>query len=97
MTDDINKEINQVKADIASLREDVSVLLQAIRQSGTEEGERLYQRASARAQEAGATARQHTQNAYNAFEREVEQRPLAAMATALATGFVVGLLLDRRH
>ncbi len=97
MNSEVDKELNQVKADIASLREDMSALLQAVKDSGASQGEKVYQTASEQAQRAGEAARHHTRETYNAFGREVEQRPLTAVATALAAGFVAGLLLDRRH
>ncbi len=97
MPEDINQEMKQLKSDIADLREDLASLVQAVRDTGTERGEKLYERATERAREAGGTAQRHATESYDAIGREVGQHPLASVAAAFATGFVVGMVLDRRR
>lgn len=94
---EINKELDQVKADIAALRKDMASLLDAVKNAGTEQGKEFYDRAYERARQAGESIREQADNAYSAFGKEVGDYPLVSMLTAFATGFVVGMVLDRRH
>jgi len=95
--DEVNKELNQLKSDIADLREDMASLVQAMKNAGVEQGRQAYDRAYEKAREAGNSARQRADQAYGAFEREVEERPFTSVLAAFGTGFVVGMLLDRRR
>ncbi len=91
-----NEELEQLKSDVATLREDMATLVDTIKQAGMEEGREAYERVQARAREAGADVRRRTSEAYGVVGREVEERPLTSILVAFGTGFVVGMLLDRR-
>ena len=94
---EIDKELNQLKSDIAGLREDMSSLLGVLKKSGMEQGKEFYDRASERARRAGESIRDHADEAYSAFGKEVGDYPLVSMLTAFATGLVVGMVMDRRR
>jgi ElaB/YqjD/DUF883 family membrane-anchored ribosome-binding protein len=96
-TDEINKELNQLKSDIADLREDMASLVKALKDAGIDQGRQAYDRAYERARRAGESVRERADEAYGAFGKEVEERPLTSVLAAFGTGFVVGMLLDRRH
>jgi ElaB/YqjD/DUF883 family membrane-anchored ribosome-binding protein len=96
-TDDINKEMNQIKADINALREDVASLVRALKDAGMEQGRQAYDQAYESVRQAGESVGNRASDAYSAFGREVEQRPLTSVLSAFGIGFVVGMLLDHRH
>jgi ElaB/YqjD/DUF883 family membrane-anchored ribosome-binding protein len=96
-SNNIDAEISQLKSDVANLRKDMSELVDALKDAGTEKGHEYYDRAYQQAQNAGEYARERAAEAYGTFGKEVEERPLTSVLTAFGTGFVVGLLLDRRH
>jgi ElaB/YqjD/DUF883 family membrane-anchored ribosome-binding protein len=95
--EDIDREVEQLKSDIADLREDMASLVKVLKDAGLEQGKRVYERTYERARGAGDAARERADRAYESFGREVEERPLASVLTAFGTGFVVGMLLDGRH
>jgi ElaB/YqjD/DUF883 family membrane-anchored ribosome-binding protein len=94
---EINKELDQVKSDIAALRKDMASLLDAVKTVGAEQGKEFYEKAYERARNAGESIREQAGDAYSSFGREVGEYPLVSMLSAFATGFVVGMVLDRRH
>lgn len=93
----MDKEMDQVKTDIADLREDMATLLRTMKEVGMAEGQELYDRAYERSRRAGERVRERAGETYAAIGREVEERPLTSVLTAFATGFVVGMILDRRR
>ena len=96
-TEQINKEVDQLKSDIAALRADMSSLIKTLKEAGIDQGREYYDRASERVQQAGDTVRNRASDAYGAVGKEVEEHPLTSVLAAFGTGFVVGMLLDRRH
>jgi len=94
---EINRELDQVKDDIANLREDMAALLKAVKASGVEQGKEFYDQAYERARRTGESVRDRAGEAYAALGREVEEYPLLSLLTAFATGFVAGMIMDRRR
>ncbi len=95
--EDLNKDLNKVKSEIANLREDMASLLQAMKDAGVEQGHEYYDRASKRARQTGESIRDRASEAYSTIDRVVEERPLTSVLTAFATGFIVSMFMDRRH
>ncbi len=95
--EDINKEINQLKSDINDLRKDMASFVSALKNAGIDQGRQAYESAYESARRTGEKVRAKADEAYGAFGREVEERPLTSVLAAFGTGFVVGMLLDRRH
>ena len=95
--DDINKEMNQIKSDIKALRDDVASLMRVLKDVGVEQGRDAYDQAYENVRRASESVRNRAGEAYSAFGKEVEERPLTSVLAAFGTGFVVGMLLDRRH
>jgi ElaB/YqjD/DUF883 family membrane-anchored ribosome-binding protein len=95
--EELNKELNQVKSDIAELREDMAELLRTMKDAGMAQGQEAYDRAYERARQAGESVKDKANEAYASLGKEVEERPLTSVLTAFATGLVVGIVMDRRH
>jgi ElaB/YqjD/DUF883 family membrane-anchored ribosome-binding protein len=95
--EDINKEMNQIKADVKALRDDMASLMRTLKDAGVEQGREAYDRAYENARQAGESVRNRAGEAYSAFGKEVEEHPLTSVLAAFGTGFVVGMLLDHRH
>ncbi|ALP52432.1 hypothetical protein Tel_04330 [Candidatus Tenderia electrophaga] len=93
----LNKELDQVKSDLSDLREDMATLLQTMKASGVAQGQEYYDRAYDSARRTGEAIRDRAEDTYDAIGREVEQRPLTSVLAAFATGFAVGMILDRRR
>jgi len=93
----ITREVDQLKADIVALQADMASLIRTVKEAGIDQGREYYQIASERARETGESVRVRAAGAYDAAEKQVEEHPLTSVLTAFGSGFVVGMLLDRRH
>lgn len=94
--EEVNRELTQLKSDIANLRHDLGSLVEAMKSAGLEQGKQYYGEAYDRAKRAGESIRARADQAYGMIGREVEEHPFASVLAAFGTGFVVGMLLDRR-
>jgi ElaB/YqjD/DUF883 family membrane-anchored ribosome-binding protein len=97
MANNVDQEINQLKSDMAGLREDMASLVDTMKEAGMEKGRQYYDSAYERARHAGEAVSERAREAYSGFGKEVEDHPMASVLTAFGTGFVVGMLLDRRQ
>lgn len=95
--EEITKELNQLKSDIADLRGDMASLVKALKDAGIDQGREAFNRTSERARQASESVREQADEAYSAIGRAVEEHPLTSVLAAFGTGFVVGMLLDRRR
>ncbi|HYW93016.1 MAG TPA: hypothetical protein VFA95_11270 [Gammaproteobacteria bacterium] len=93
MAEDLHKEFEALKADVARLRGDISDLAGAVRHAGEESGRQAY----AKARQAGEQAWHQASEAEQAAAHEIAERPVASVLTAFGVGFLVGLILDRRR
>lgn len=94
--EELNRELTQLKSDISTLRQDLGSLVEAMKSAGVEQGRQYYSEAYERARRTGESVRVRADEAYSAIGREVEEHPFASVLAAFGTGFVVGMLLDRR-
>ena len=85
---DAAMEMEKLRADIATLRDDVARLVKTLaseaKGDASEEVRRLYAKLS---EESGRSAK--------ALAHEVEERPLTALLLAFGIGFIGGTLLRR--
>lgn len=84
-------EVEQLKADLDSLRRDVSQLTDTLKRSSREQVQAGTAQARESANQLGNQARDATRN----LEQEIGQRPMTSVLAAFGIGFVVGKLLDR--
>ena len=92
-TADVSKEFDELKADVAALREDVSSLVGSIRDLAAERA----RSAGSRVNEVGHRARARASLARDNLEHQIEERPFASVVTCFGIGFVLGMLLDRKR
>jgi ElaB/YqjD/DUF883 family membrane-anchored ribosome-binding protein len=92
-TADVSKELDELRADIAGIREDISSLIGSIRDLAAER----VRMAGARINEVGRRARVRANLARDNIEHQIEERPIASVVTCFGLGFVLGRLLDRRR
>ncbi len=97
MANEVDKELDQLRSDMVDLRKDMASLMKTMKEAGIQQGQQVYEQAAKRAKQTRDEASRFASDTYNALEKEVEDRPLTSVLTAFGTGFVLGLLLDRRH
>lgn len=100
---DPNAEIDAIKADIANLREDMSELIQSLKERGKDKTDEVKDKARAQLDE----SIERLAEAYQAVKgqgtdfaeqtnKQIEQNPVMSVLTALGVGVLVGSLLSRK-
>lgn len=84
-------DVEDLKAEFANLRSDVSELTETVRHMSSEKAERGRERLRQTAARSRAQARETVET----VETGISERPLTSIATAFGAGFVIGKLLDR--
>lgn len=93
----INKEMEQLRNDMAGLRSDLSSLVETVRDLSQEKGQAAYQRAKARVRDTGDYVQEELSDMHESIGRQVEERPMTSLLVTFGAGFLVGMLLDRRR
>lgn len=96
------KDLEQLKKDIAQLRADLSTIGEGVRKISTEAVGATQARVKSVAQEAldefqnkVNEAKSHGKKAMHDLEREIKDNPLISLAVAFGVGFVLSKFLDR--
>lgn len=91
MATNAEKELQELRKEFATLKEELSGIgktVSKLTHSAADEGR---ERLSAAADQ----SRQQVRQTWDAFEHEIEERPMTSIAIALGIGFILGKLLDR--
>ncbi len=96
-TGEVNREIDQLKQDIAVLRSDMSTLINTLKETGVNRGRDAFDSANRRIRETSTRLRDQAVETQQTVERSIGERPLSSVLTAFGTGFVIGMLMDRHH
>jgi ElaB/YqjD/DUF883 family membrane-anchored ribosome-binding protein len=82
---------DELKAEFASLREDISRITETLQRLSGEQVEEGRKRT----RQAADRTRERVNRTVNTVEGEIQHYPLTSLATAFGVGFIVGKLLDR--
>lgn len=100
-TDDLRKELDKLKADMARLRSDTSEVSRTLREIGGDElrawgesAEHEFQRRRQRLRRGMDAGRERGRRAMEEMEEEVGAHPYASVFAALGVGFILAKLLD---
>lgn len=94
---DIHRQMDDIRNDIASLRSDLSLLVESLRNEGAARGRASYQAAHDKLHESAEHIQEKMASAHDTIEHQVEARPVTSILTAFGVGFAIGLLLDRHR
>lgn len=104
MANAVDKKSAELNDQLATLREDIASLKSTMAEYGRAQGSHLRAVASDKVNEAAAKGaakaeelRDVATKTYSDTEDAVRQNPAAAVGIAAGLGFVVGLLMSRRH
>ena len=92
----LQDEVARLRADIAALAKDLRGLGTTAAGTAAHAAESGTERLKADIDEAIATFRHRGEEALRDAKASVEERPLFAVLTAFAVGFILGKALDRR-
>lgn len=85
--------MDQIRADIQALKDDLSELGGSLGDLSSEAAADVRKRA----RRAGERTKSQLDAAQGRIESEIEDRPLTSVLTSFGLGFVVGMMLDRRR
>lgn len=88
-----NDDLASLRKDVEQLQTDVASLLGSLKSMGIERG----REAVGRARQTGEVLRTEAEEMQRRAEREIGARPFTSVLTAFGLGFLIGMLLDRRH
>lgn len=99
---DYDSEIDAIKGDLNTLKEDVQKLLQSVSEDQKQHGQEALQRIRQTSEEARAEINRLAQEAgargregVSAVENHIEGRPFTSVLAAFGIGIVLGKLLNR--
>ncbi len=93
MTTTADGDVKKLQAEIAQLREDVALLVQALGGAAREGGANAFSNAKARAGE----IQDDIKDKIDSITRQIEDKPVASSLTAFAIGVVLGMLFGSRR
>lgn len=91
--DEFSKEMDQIKKDFASLRNDIGSILASVKDLAEKQGQNVADLA----QDAEKTVKNQAKEAGESVEKYIEERPLTSALVAFGSGFVIGMLLSNRR
>lgn len=86
-------EIDDIKQDLASLKDNVVELTKHITQEGMNKVEKVEDAASDKISDLSSQSRQQMQK----LEKQVKEKPAQSIAIAFATGILASMLLNSRR
>lgn len=89
----MEKDVDDLRAEITALRNDLSAVVHTIKDMGAERGTAAY----ARVHEAAERARSQGHRAAETVAHSVEERPFTSLASAFGIGLLLGLLFSGRR
>ncbi|ALQ50907.1 DUF883 family protein [Nitrosomonas ureae] len=91
--DEFSKEMDQIKKDFASLRNDIGSILTSVKDLAEKQGQNV----SDLAHDAEKTVKNQAKEAGENMEKYIEERPLTSALVAFGSGFIIGMLLSNRR
>ena len=89
----VDEEVAKLRRDMDQLRTDISALTTSFKEVGVQKG----RAAMARARRTGDSLRNEAGAWRAKADHEIEEHPFTAVLMSFGIGFLIGLLLDRRH
>ncbi|SEF61256.1 DUF883 family protein [Nitrosomonas ureae] len=91
--DEFSKEMDQIKKDFASLRNDIGSILTSVKDLAEKQGQNVADLA----QDTEKTVKNQAKEAGENMEKYIEERPLTSALVAFGSGFIIGMLLSNRR
>ena len=88
-----NEDVARLREDFDKLSDDVAALMTSLKEMGVARGREAVDRTRRAGDDLRADARAMEDRA----EREIGAHPLTSVLTSFGLGFLIGMLLDRRH
>jgi ElaB/YqjD/DUF883 family membrane-anchored ribosome-binding protein len=89
----VDEEVAKLRKDMDQLRHDISTLTTSFKELGVQKG----RAAVARAKRTGDALREEAGAWRAKADHEIEQHPFTSVLMSFGIGFLIGILLDRRH
>lgn len=91
MATNTEQSMEQLRAEIASLKSDLGDIAETIRRISGEAAEQSREQVKEKVRR----SRDQATETWHAVEHEISERPVTSLAAAFSIGFIIGRLLDR--
>ena len=89
----VDEEVAKLRHDMDQLRTDISTLTASFKNLGVQKGRAAMNNARRR----GDQLREEAEAWRAKADHEIEEHPFTAVLMSFGVGFLIGMLLDRRH
>lgn len=89
----VDEEVAKMRKDMDQLRADIGTLTTSFKELGMQKG----RAAVARARRTGDSVREEAEAWRAKADHEIEEHPFTSVLISFGIGFLIGMLLDRRH
>lgn len=89
----VDDEMAKLRSDLDQLRGDMQSLVQAVKDSGVRQTRETLERA----QRTGESLTEGVGDIPRRAEKQIGDHPLTSVLSSFGLGFLIGMLLDRRH
>jgi ElaB/YqjD/DUF883 family membrane-anchored ribosome-binding protein len=93
---DLSKDVDAIKADLDTLRKDLSSVLETIKGTAKSRAESELEALQKRMNQIAADVQTSGREGLRAVEGQIGDKPLVSVAVAFAVGLMLGKLFDRR-
>ncbi|MGB7932641.1 MAG: hypothetical protein WCH04_10540 [Gammaproteobacteria bacterium] len=93
MANNADDELAKLRRDFEELRTDVSSLLDSMKNAGAQRGRESWERAK----RTGESLHEEVESLQRQAESKIGDHPMTSVLSSFGLGFLIGLLLDRRH
>lgn len=87
------QELAKLREDIEQLRADMGSLVESLKAAGIGQGRDALNRA----RQTGESLKSEAEELQRRAEAQISERPITSALTSFGLGFLIGMLLDRRH
>lgn len=88
-----DQEMEKLRSEVSQLRSDLQGVTNTLKEMATSRGEQTYDQLRERAR----TARERALEGEQAFEKQIEERPLTSIFIAFVGGLMAGLIMQARR
>ncbi len=93
MASNVDDEMAKLRHDFDQLRADMQSLMKTMKDTGTRRSREAWEKA----QQTGESLTEEVDELQKRAEKKIGDYPMTSVLSSFGLGFLIGILLDRRH